>query len=40
MRYWNSWGHDGTEKPPLTDTALAFVKNTLGDSSPLPEATP
>ncbi|MTI14452.1 FAD-binding oxidoreductase [Sansalvadorimonas verongulae] len=39
MRYWNSWGHDGTEKPPLTDAALIFVKHTLGDSSPLPEAT-
>ena len=39
MRYWNSWGHDGTEKPPLTETALAFVRDTLGDSSPLPEAT-
>ncbi|WP_281647115.1 FAD-binding oxidoreductase [Parendozoicomonas sp. Alg238-R29] len=39
MRYWNSWGHDGTEKPPLTGTALDFVKETLGDSSPLPEAT-
>ncbi|CAM3710993.1 FAD-binding oxidoreductase [Parendozoicomonas haliclonae] len=39
MRYWNSWGHDNTEKPPLTESALTFVRETLGDSQPLPEAT-
>ena len=39
MRYWNSWGHDGSEKPPLTKTALDFVRDTLGDSAPLSEAT-
>ncbi len=39
MRYWNSWGYENTEKPPLTDSALAFVKETLGQSKPLPEAT-
>ena len=38
MRYWNSWGQDGTEKPVFTDSALKFVTGILGQSSSLPEA--
>ena len=38
MRYWNSWGQDGSEKPHLTKTAKAFLKQTVGEGRVHPEA--
>ncbi|MCL6270432.1 FAD-binding oxidoreductase [Sansalvadorimonas sp. 2012CJ34-2] len=38
MRYWNSWGQDGSEKPHFTKTAKAFLKETVGEGRIHPEA--
>ncbi len=38
MRYWNSWGQDGSEKPHLTDTAKTFLKDAVGCGQTHPEA--